>query len=92
MLEDDGIEDFEMFNTLLLDVIEICAFNNFIEHQDPILNEDQFFDCIQISIAQYHIDILQADGLLETIYDSTNMVNKYRLTNKGLAASRIILN
>ena len=48
-LEDDGIEDFEIFNKLLFEEIEMCALDNFIESEDPTLNSEQFFDCLRIS-------------------------------------------
>jgi hypothetical protein len=91
-LEDDGIEDFEFFNKLLFEEIEMCALDNFNECEDPTLNEEQFWDCIRISIAQYHIDLLQEQGLLESIYDDADGIIKYRLSNKGLATTQANLN
>ena len=91
-LEDDGIEDFEIFNKLLFEEIEMCALDNFIESEDPTLNSEQFFDCLRISIAQYHIDLLQEEGLLESIYDESEEVIKYRLSNKGMSAAHIYSN
>lgn len=79
----EGIEDFNKFNELLLSEVEFCALDNYNQVEDPRLDMEQFIDCLRIAVTQYHIDGLQDSGLLESVFDAEDGVVKYRLTEKG---------
>ena len=81
--DDYGIEDIDRFLDIFFEDAEIVATSNFYENGDPILSESQYIDTLGKSIAQYHIDSLMENGLIESTFDESDMESKFRLTDTG---------
>ena len=76
-----GIEDFESFIESLEYEIHSESLSSYNETGNPKISDVQFMDCLMKAVAQYHIDALKQEGLLQSIIDDGEI--KYQLTDKG---------
>lgn len=63
--------------------LEIIIEGNYLEDEDPTLDEEQFSNLIMTSVTQLHIEALLNEGLLQANFDVEEGENLYTLTKKG---------
>ena len=63
--------------------LEIIIEGNYLEDEDPTLDEEQFSNLIMTSVTQLHIEALLNEGLLQANFDVEEGENLYTLTEKG---------
>lgn len=63
--------------------LEIIIEGNYLEDEDPTLDEEQFSNLIMSSVTQLHIEALLNEGLLQANFDVEEGENLYTLTEKG---------
>jgi DNA-binding MarR family transcriptional regulator len=90
VLDEYGIEEFDSFVDLLEYEVEVASLESFNKNEDPMISEQEFISCLLRAVAQYHIDVLKEDGLLESVIDAEDGEIKYRLTDKGLSEAELI--
>lgn len=83
MLDEFGIQDRNKFESLLLDNIEAMSMENYLERDNPELSFDQFDDSMKFAVADYHLECLQENGMIESYIDEDNMEIFYRVTEKA---------
>ena len=84
LLADFGIQDKNKFESLLTENITAESLSNLNKFDNMILTYDQFLDCMQYAVADYHIEILQANGLVESFIDQDSCELMYKLTDQGM--------
>ena len=67
--------------------LEIIIEGNYLEDEDPTLDEEQFSNLIMTSVTQLHIEALLNEGLLQANFDAEEGENLYTLTKKGKKAA-----
>jgi len=83
MLNESGIQDRNKFETLLIEIIEIMAMENYLERNNPELSFDQFDDSMKYAVTDYHLECLQEKGMIESYINEDNMEIFYQPTEKG---------
>lgn len=83
MLNEYGIQDRNKFETLLIEIIEVMAMENYLERNNPELSFDQFDDSMKYAVTDYHLECLQEKGMIESYVDEDNMEIFYRSTERG---------
>jgi hypothetical protein len=63
--------------------LDIITESNYLENEDPTLDEDQFSNLIMTSVTQLHIESLLNEGLLQADFSVEEGENLYTLTEKG---------
>lgn len=79
--EDYGIEDFEMFDELVMNEVTLICLDNYNLSGDTELSEDQFVRAMEIAIAQYYIDSLIDEGKIEPVMDFETFEVKYKIVD-----------
>jgi hypothetical protein len=81
VFEDYGIEDFEMFDELVMNEVTLMSLDNYNLSGDVEVSEDQFVRAMEIAIAQYYIDSLVDEGKIEPVIDFDTFEVKYKIVN-----------
>jgi hypothetical protein len=63
--------------------LDIITESNYLEKEDPTLDEEQFTSLIMTSITQLHIESLLNEGLLQADFSVEEGENVFILTEKG---------
>ena len=87
LLYNFDIQDQNKFESLLSDNILALPIENYSMHGTPELTYEQFEECMQYATADYHLESLQDNGLIESFIDPEDMELKYKATDKGLIRS-----
>jgi hypothetical protein len=81
VFEDYGIEDFKMFDELVMNEVTLMCLDNYNLTGDVELSEDQFVRAMEIAIAQYYIDSLVDEGKIEAVMDFDTFEVKYKMVD-----------
>ena len=73
----------EMLKNAITDELEVVVEANILEHDDPTLTMEQFEKCISASATRLILENMIKKGLIETTFDTEQMENVYKLTEKG---------
>ena len=63
--------------------LDIIIEENYIDDEDPTLDEEQYGELIMQSVTRIHLDDLISKGLLQADLDIESGENVYKLTEKG---------
>ena len=78
------VQDSNKFKTLFADNVTSMALDNFEKFGEPQLNYEQFHECMEYAVADYHLECLQEKGMIESYVDESTMELLYKATDKAL--------
>jgi len=80
---EEEIENEGKFLEMIEEGVMFKATENIIDHDEPMLDEQQMEEIIRECIIKYHLDIMIESGLLLANVDIETGENVYMLTSKG---------
>ena len=81
--EKEEIRERVKLKEIFLAKVEMKALENFIEFEEPVLNEEQFNASLVEAIVEVTLDELMAMGIIMSDFDAEKGENVYDLTPKG---------
>lgn len=93
LLEYCNIDNHERFKKSLIEIMTLTSINNYEVTGNPELSFDQFEESVSEAITDYHIEVMEAAGLIEPIlqlndneltilYQQTDKAHMHSLINK----------
>jgi hypothetical protein len=80
---DEEIENEVKFLEMIEEGVMFKAIENIIDHDEPMLDEEQIEDIIRECVVKYHLDSMIESGLIIANVDVETGENVYSLTSKG---------
>ena len=87
---DEEIENEEKFLEMIEEGVMFKAVENIIDHDEPMLDDEQMEEIIRECIIKYHLDAMIESGLLKANVDVETGENVYSLTSKGKKKQKVL--
>ena len=87
---DEEIENEQKFLEMIEEGVMYKAVENIIDHDEPMLDDEQMEEIIKECIVRYHLDAMIESGLLKADVDVETGENVYSLTSKGKKKQKVL--